>query len=225
MRYLSHDAARRLYSLIGRLEDSQSFYEAPALDQLVRMGGFEHAGSVLEFGCGTGRLAERLLRDVLPSGACYVACDVSPRMVALSRARLERFGDRVRVFENMGDPAGVFGGRLFDRIVTSYVLDLLSPADSRAFLDAAAKALTPGGSLCAASITPGHGFPAAMVSTVWGTLNRLSPVLTGGCRPIDLAGQLSRAGWRVDECVRVQPWGVASCVVTARPAGGGAPPG
>ena len=39
----------------------------------------------MEFGCGTGRLAERLLRDHLPDAATYVAVDSSSTMVSLAQ--------------------------------------------------------------------------------------------------------------------------------------------
>lgn len=217
MRYLSPRAAKAFYDRVGRLEDSQAFYEDPALRVLLRHGRFESARSVFEFGCGTGRLAERVL-GLLPRTASYRACDISPRMVALARRRLERFGDRVEIVESDGGTPEIAGHP--DRIVTSYVLDLLPPEAIAAFLDAARGALAPGGLLCAASITPGPGGAARVVSSVWSGLNRLAPVLTGGCRPIRLRGFLGD-GWQVLHDETVTAWGVASAVVVARPAHGG----
>ncbi|MFQ5347400.1 MAG: class I SAM-dependent methyltransferase, partial [Rhodothalassiaceae bacterium] len=72
MRTLSRAAMRAFYDRLGRGLDSQAFYEDPALEELVRAGAFEHARVVLEFGCGTGRLAAKLLADHLPPGAHYI---------------------------------------------------------------------------------------------------------------------------------------------------------
>lgn len=216
-RFLSPDAARRFYDRIGRIEDSQAFYEDPALDRLLRGGGFDTAARVFEFGCGTGRLAERLLAGVLPAQARYAGCDLSGRMVALCRARLERFGPRVTLWQSDGGTDFGPAGPPFDRIVTSYVLDLLAPGKIAEVLAAAHGALAPGGRFCAASIAPGQGFPAAAVSTVWGALHRLSPLLVGGCRPLALAVCFD-ARWRLLDVSRCAAWGVTSEVVIATPA-------
>jgi trans-aconitate 2-methyltransferase len=63
---------------------------APALDRLVLLGHER----VLDAGCGSGRVTERLL-ERLPGGS-VVALDGSASMLAEAARRLERFGDRVR---------------------------------------------------------------------------------------------------------------------------------
>lgn len=215
-RYLSPEAARRFYDRIGRLEDTQAFYEDPALAVLIDEGGFGTAQCVMEFGCGTGRLAERLL-SALPPDARYAACDLSGRMVELARSRLSRFGDRVTVWQCGPAPDFAPGHPPFDRIVTSYVLDLLPPEGIAAVLAAARATLSPGGRFCAASITDGAGFPASWLSTAWRGLYRLSPGLVGGCCPIRLAGFFAD-GWSIQTDARVDPWAVTSEIVIATPA-------
>lgn len=214
-RFLSPEAARRFYDLFGSLEDSQAFYEDPALDRLVREGRFDSVASVFEFGCGTGRLAERLLGGELPDSARYTACDISPKMVRLAGKRLERFGTRARVFEHTGALRSVYGETKYNRIVTSYVLDLLPEDQIGIFLDASREALAPGGLLCAASIAPGTGAVKSAVSSVWSAVHRLSPVLTGGCRPIDLPAMFAPDQWSIEHSSTVAAWEVTSCVVIA----------
>lgn len=216
-RFLSPKAASRFYDLVGSLEDSQAFYEDPALDRLIREGRFVSAASVFEFGCGTGRLAERLLSDELPDSARYTACDISQKMVALAGKRLERFGSRARVFEHTGALQSIYGETKYDRIVTSYVLDLLPPDQIEIFLEASREALAPGGLLCAASIAPGTGLVKSAVSNVWSAVHRLSPVLTGGCRPIDLPSMFAPEHWKIEHSDTVAAWEVTSCVVIASP--------
>ena len=46
---------------------------------------------MFEFGCGTGRLAERLLHDHLPEQAIYTAVDISNTMFRLTRERLAQW--------------------------------------------------------------------------------------------------------------------------------------
>ena len=87
---LSHDAARTLYDRIGSWLDTQRFYEDVPIAGLIAQGGFDAARRVFEFGVGTGRLAERLLRDHLPAAARYHALDVSAARRRAARRRRRR---------------------------------------------------------------------------------------------------------------------------------------
>ena len=102
-RYVSHEQARRFYDRIGRGQDARPVSERRALDALAAQGDFGRAAAVVEFGCGTGRFAARLLRERLPDGATYLGVDVSPRMVALAGAALAPWPDRARVVLTDGD--------------------------------------------------------------------------------------------------------------------------
>ena len=63
------DNVRAFYDRFGGKQDWQRFYEDPALRDLICHGSFDEAHAVVEFGCGTGRLAEHLLRDYLSDAA------------------------------------------------------------------------------------------------------------------------------------------------------------
>ena len=91
------DDARRFYDRFGSRQDTQGFYENPALDDLVKYADFEHARSVLEFGCGTGSFARRLLETNLPVKAHYLGLDISGTMIGLATRRLEPWQDRTEV--------------------------------------------------------------------------------------------------------------------------------
>ena len=121
-RYLSPEQAARVYNRIGRWQDTQGFYERPAVDALTGAGQFDAATHVVEVGCGTGALAARLLDAHLPDTARYAALDVSSTMVGLTQERLRGWSDRVRVERVDGHgswPArlscGPGGRRLFAR--------------------------------------------------------------------------------------------------------------
>jgi hypothetical protein len=55
---LSSERAKRFYDWMGAKQDTQCFYERPALADLIVHLELARAESVIEFGCGTGRLAE-----------------------------------------------------------------------------------------------------------------------------------------------------------------------
>jgi trans-aconitate 2-methyltransferase len=82
-----------------RVADPQTRWGAEVLERLP-LGGDE---TVLDAGCGTGRVTELLLAR-LPRGR-VVALDFSGGMLAQARERLARFGDRVTYVEaDLGRP-------------------------------------------------------------------------------------------------------------------------
>jgi SAM-dependent methyltransferase len=85
---LKPSEARSYYDRFGKKQDSQGFYEEPALDDLLAHARFGEAQKVFEFGCGTGRFGARLLAEYLPSSATYLGCDLSQTMIGLATERL-----------------------------------------------------------------------------------------------------------------------------------------
>ena len=202
---------RDVYDRVGVGQDRQGWYENAATDVLLQHGAFEEAEAVVEMGCGTGRLAARLLER---GGATYRGTDLSPVMVGLARERLARFGDRAEVALVEGGPPAAPPGSA-DRFVAAYVLDTLSDADIAATLDAAHRVLRPGGRLCLASLSGGVGTLSRAVGAGWAAVYRLRPALVGGCRPVCVLPLLDAARWRVLHAEAVAPWGVPSEAVVA----------
>lgn len=212
-RVLGISAARAYYNRFGQKQDSQGFYEDPALDDLIAHAGFQDARSVFEFGCGTGKLASRLLEKHLTLSASYFGCDVSPVMVGLAKRRLEAYGERVRVALSDGAVRFPLPERSVDRVVSSYVLDLLSEADIRRFFSEARRVMIPGGRVCLASLTKGVSLPSRVVSSLWMTVFRLKPSIVGGCRPIQVDAFVPPHEWQVVHRRIVTPFGVPSEVL------------
>jgi ubiquinone/menaquinone biosynthesis C-methylase UbiE len=210
---LSHDEARAFYDRFGARQDKQGFYEDAALDRLIAHGRFEEAHAVFEFGCGTGRLAERLLARHLPEGAEYTALDSSPTMAALATERLARWPAKVMLSD--GSLAVPAGERSFDRFVATYVLDLLNETDARALISEANRVLRPDGLLCVAGITHGSGGLSVPVMALWRAVASVAPRLVGGCRPQRAGRLLSEESWRIEHRSVVSAWGIASEVLVA----------
>lgn len=194
---ISRDDARQFYDKFGARQDHQGFYENDAIDALIAHGAFSRARSVFELGCGTGRLAERLLSGHLPGSAQYVAGDLSTTMVRLARVRLTPFGQRCQLRQCEGGCDMPSLGGPFDRFVTTYVLDLLSPEDIRGVLAGAHAAMVPGGLFCHAGLTKGAGPISRATSTLWALVHSIRPLLLGGCRPLVLADLIPEDRWRV----------------------------
>jgi trans-aconitate 2-methyltransferase len=82
-----------------RVAEPMTRWGTSVLDRLPLEGN----EAVLDAGCGTGRVTERLA-DRLPDGG-VIALDASPSMIDEARVRLARFGDRVDfVVADLGRP-------------------------------------------------------------------------------------------------------------------------
>lgn len=196
---ITHQQAKRFYDRLGQRQDWQAVFEDPAVDELIRLGRFERARSVCEFGCGTGRLAERLLANHLPADATYIGLDISETMTGLAAKRLESFSDRAVVIRTHGAPRIPVADATVDRLLAAYVLDLLSPEDIQAFLGEARRVLTETGLLCTVNLTFGRGPGSGFVSRTWSAIHRWRPALLGGCRPLRLTEFLTEGPWRLDD--------------------------
>jgi ubiquinone/menaquinone biosynthesis C-methylase UbiE len=214
---LSRSEVRAVYDRVGRGQDAQTFYEAPAIDALIAHADFGEATSLFEIGCGTGRVAERLLRDHTSPDARYVGIDLSPTMVRIARDRLAPFGDRAAVVQTDGGLSFDRPDASQDRLLATYVLDLLAPADIRALLAEAHRLLTPDGRLCLAGLTWGSDPLGRLVAAGWDLIHTLRPRWVGGCRPLRTGPYLDPDRWAVRHREGVRAWGIPSEVLVATP--------
>jgi SAM-dependent methyltransferase len=218
-RVLSRREAEAAYDRIGMWQDTQAFYEAPALREVAAHGGFEDARSIFEVGCGTGRFAERLLRDCCPSEAQYDGVDLSATMVQSARERLVPFEERASIRKTDGRLTFELADGARDRVVATYLLDLLSHDDARTLIREAHRLLSANGRLCLAGLTWGDSLVTRAVSACWDALQHRRPEWVGGCRPVRVRSLLEDEHWReVHHCV-VSAWGVPSEVLVATPRG------
>lgn len=209
-------AARSVYDRIGSLQDSQRFYEDRPVDRMVELSEMARSEAVFELGCGTGRLARKLLGSVLPTSATYFGVDVSPKMVETARGRLDPWAPRARV-EVLEPPATELPARTSstDRFVATYVFDLLHEPDSRALLAEASRVLAPGGRLALVSLTHGTTTTSRIVANTWARIAERRPRLVGGCRPVRLQELVREPTWRVQHREVVVALGVPSEILVA----------
>jgi len=214
---LTRSQARGYYDRFGRKQDTQAFYEDAAIDDLVAHACFEQAESVFEFGCGTGRLASRLLTEHLPPSASYFGIDLSQTMVDLAKKRLAPFAERARVVLTDGSLRLPLGDRSVDRVISTYVLDLLSETDIRQFMEEAHRVLDSGGRLCLISLTFGEAPLSRLISGLWSALFDWRALWVGGCRPIRLESFIAHRDWSIRYRNVVTQFGVSSEVLVANP--------
>ncbi|HDO52529.1 MAG TPA: class I SAM-dependent methyltransferase [Rhizobiales bacterium] len=216
-RTLTPEQARRYYERNAHKQDAQGWYEDAALERLIALGDFGNAEAVLEVGCGTGKLAELLLRDHMGAHATYIGVDISNSMLARAGTRLKHYLPRVKL-----SPADITLGLAAsdatkDRIVATYVFDLLSMAHSRNLLTNMHRVLRPGGLICLAGLTRESEEAGMNVfSQLWTLIQRRWPWLAGGCRPVALRPLLDKTRWRIVAHETVAPRGLASEILIAR---------
>jgi ubiquinone/menaquinone biosynthesis C-methylase UbiE len=214
-RFLTPEQASRVYDRIGRLQDWQAVYEGRAIREVIRLGSFDSAKSVFEFGCGTGAFAAKLLKTSLPAGSRYVGIDVSPRMVRLATSRLKTWAGRAAVRLSDGSPRIHELDSSFDRFVSNYVFDLLAPEYAEAIISEAHRVLSSDGKLCLVSLGCGTSGLSRIATMLWERVWRLKPELVGGCRPVDLCTLLTPGQWSIDHHRKLVFFGLASEVIVA----------
>ena len=214
-RVLSREQARAFYDRFGAKQDTQHFYEDPATRDLVAHADLKSAEHVFEFGCGTGRFAHDILSHHLPPGASYRGVDLSSTMVRLARERLTPFGERAKLEQSDGSSWIHAPDASLDRLISNYVLDLLSEEDMRLFVADAHRVLKPEGRLCLVSLTWGSTPLSRLVTWGWVRIHALRPSLVGGCRPIELLALLPDTSWRIEHRNVLTPFGVPSEIVIA----------
>jgi trans-aconitate 2-methyltransferase len=125
-----------------RVAEPQTRWGTAILDRLPLAGD----ETVLDAGCGTGRITERLL-ERLPRGRA-IALDASRSMVAEARRRLAGFGDRVDfVVADLGRPFTLPGATAADAILSTATFHWVPDHD--ALFRNLAAVLRPGGRLVA----------------------------------------------------------------------------
>lgn len=239
---LSRSRARDVYDCFAETghawgKDADSGYGGPAVNALLEMAEFDKANSVLDYGCGQGKLAELVLTRHGSSdndgknknkSMTWKGVDQSPKMVhAFTKRCVERFGsERCNVvLLPDGDPCCLDVEKdSVDRFVSTYCLDLMSESDMYAVLEKAEECLdAKNGTLLLAGITWGYkngNWKTFLMTLIWETLYRLSIETVGGCRPQLLRPYLEEKGWRVEKIVRTMPAGypwMVSEVISARP--------
>ncbi len=98
---LTYDEAERFYDSFGIKQDRQ-IYEESAINALLEHGEFAKAKNVVEFGCGTGRLASLLLTGFLPGDCYYFGIDISQTMIDICRDKIKLFSERAKCFKSEG---------------------------------------------------------------------------------------------------------------------------
>ncbi len=213
---LSLSEVKSFYNNHGLKQDRAKFEEAAFKVILAEMQ-LGSAESLFEFGCGTGRVAVQMLESYLSETATYQGVDVSETMVTITENRLVRFGERARVTLSQGGTTIKAIDGQFDRVLSTFVLDLLPLSEIEHFFSEAWRILQPNGLLAVAGLTHGATPLAKITEQLWMTAYRIRPRWVGGCRPLKLTEFVNSADlWQPHHHQVVTQGGLSSEVLIIR---------
>ncbi len=124
--------------------------------RLAEMMGIKEGDTVLDVGCGTGRLALHLSKVVGPSGA-VVGIDPSPYRIRVAESKLKGLAhDNLRFAIGQGEDLISLSSGAFDHVYYSAVFHWIG--DKAAALAEAKRVLKPGGTIGMTTVDKNHPF-------------------------------------------------------------------
>lgn len=207
-RRFTPDAAQRFYDALAAHYDGFTLFEARArqlaLDRLqLTPGQF-----VLNVGLGTG-INYRQVQEVIGERGMAAGIDISFSMLRVARSR-------GIIALAQADGAWLpFAPASFDRLLCTYVLDLVAWADLPRWLSEFRRVLKPDGRMALVSLTEGVDLVSRVFVAIWKLAYRVSPVACGGCRPLQLGALVRQAGFERVERQVVLQFGVPSELLVA----------
>lgn len=205
---ISTEAARRFYDWLGAGHDYAEFYESRAKQYALTQLDLAPGQRVLNVGIGTGKDQELIEAAITPNGIAF-GLDLSRVMLNAARTRNSSLlceGDACHL---------PFTSASFDRLLATYLLDLLPLRNLPGLLANFRRVLKPGGRMVLVSLTEGVTLPSRALVALWKTAYAISPVACGGCRPLQLYNLVGEAGFKAIQRNVIVQLGVPSEVITA----------
>lgn len=205
---ISTNTAMNYYDRLGSRHDWFEFYEGEAKKIGLAKLELSPGNWVLNAGSGTGNDHMNIVRNVRPGGLS-VALDISSEMIALTKMKTESPCLRADISKLP------FRHDSFDKIFSSYVLDLVPVNRIKNVFLEFHRVLRPGGKLVVVSLTEGETALGRLTMGTWKTMYRISPATCGGCRPVTLCSTVEQVGFRKVTREVVQQYGIPSEVIVA----------
>jgi ubiquinone/menaquinone biosynthesis C-methylase UbiE len=190
-------AIRRAYDLGSRFYG----WAAVPLERKARMAALEEVAvqtgeKVLEVAVGPGATFVEILRRVGPGGT-VTGVDLSPQMLDQTRRRALRAGWREVDVKDADARQLPFADETFDVLYNSYMLDLIPLGEMPVVLGEYLRVLKPGGRLALVNFSKRIPGLRTLYERFYEALpRRWVPYVAGGCRPVVMAGEVGRAGFR-----------------------------
>lgn len=209
----SKEQARASYNRLSRFYDLLSMAgEKKCIDTGLRMLDARDGERILEVGFGTGRALLALADAAGASGEVF-GIDISEGMAGTAQRKLHKKGLASRVELYIGDTAKLpYQDGFFDRIFTSFTLDLIDTPEIPIVLAECRRVLKGKGCICAVSVSDRATSGIPMKAYRWA--HRKFPALVD-CRPISVRGLLAENGFEILDEKLTSMWGLPVEVVLA----------
>ncbi len=202
----------RLYDRLGGFYDWFMLFEARSKRRAMQLLAPAPGQRLLNVGCGTGLEHRHLTRAVSPGGQAH-GLDAS---LVMAKLAARRSASPLLQADARWLP---YAPESFDSLICTYVLDLLPAQDLPAVLGCFWRVLRPAGSLVLLSLTEGCTPASRLLVSAWKLAYRFSPLVCGGCRPLQLAHLAEELGFRVCQREVIVQMGVPSELILAEKAG------
>jgi ubiquinone/menaquinone biosynthesis C-methylase UbiE len=202
------------YNRIGKWYDiiagqSEKQLRRAGLRQLHAMSG----ETILEIGYGTGHSLVEIAEAVGSSGKVY-GVDISNRMLEIAEARVVAAGRADRIQLQSTDALALpYPEKHFDGLFMSFTLEVLQPSEMGLLLQQCRKVLKTNGRICIVGMSTKGKRGRMMNLYEWARVRFPDTV---DCRPIDVGGLLSAAGFDVIEDIVTSFWGLSVEIVQSR---------
>jgi demethylmenaquinone methyltransferase/2-methoxy-6-polyprenyl-1,4-benzoquinol methylase len=203
---------RRFYDRISPVYDfiaDSSEHEARELG--LRLLAPSPGDRVLEIGCGTGHGLVGLMNAVGRQGSVY-GVDISSGMLALARSQIMASGSRAHLA--MSDARSLcFASNSFDAVFMSFTLELFDSAIPQV-LNEVRRVLKQAGRIAVVALAEPQTPTTA--SHIYEWMHHHFPHLVD-CRPIDVVGFLSTAGFDTLDVASTRIWTLPVTIVSGTP--------
>lgn len=211
---ITREDARCFYNKLGADHDRGGRFERAAKDRGLERLALAPGLRVLNVGVGTGK-EQAVIQTAIGPGGTAVGIDLARTMLNLSRTRVPPPGNRALV---EADAATLpFANGVFDRVFSSYMLDLIPTDAIVTILREIRRTLRPEGFFVGVSLTEGTTLTSRALVGAWKAFYQVSPRSLGGCRPVRLTYPLLKAGFKTVEREVVVQFGMPSEIVVAFP--------
>jgi demethylmenaquinone methyltransferase/2-methoxy-6-polyprenyl-1,4-benzoquinol methylase len=168
--------------------------------------------TVLEIGFGTGHCLKLIAESVGRTGRVY-GIDISPRMIQLTRKRLENAALTNRVELYCGDATCLpLSDQAFNAVFMSFTLEVVETAEIPRVLGETRRVLKPGARLGVVSMSKENGESIFLRLYEW--VHNKCPKYVGS-RPIYAEKSLIQAGFHIQSKEKVRVFGLPAEIIVA----------